>query len=288
MEVDYRGSAVTVEAFLRLLTGRHEANVVKSQRLSSDANSAVLIYLSGHGGAEFLKFQDSEELSAQDLAAAFHAMHLQSRYAAAMLILDTCQAETMAWHMHSPNVLSLAASQIGQNSYSHVVDHSIGLSLVDRFTFHLLDFFEQRRGQRWETLSTVADLTTALQPSLLLSQPVQRSDLFHTPPQHTPLGLFFAAEHAAHPQRSAYTAEAQHTPVTTAADHSRVPTRERALSVRAAPLWTLQLRALRVRPLSVVEDVDGSAQSNVIALLAPCILTAWWLACQYADSAGFV
>ena len=55
VEVDYRGAAVTVEAFLRLLHGRHADNVVKSQRLASDAHSAVLIYVSGHGGREFLK-----------------------------------------------------------------------------------------------------------------------------------------------------------------------------------------------------------------------------------------
>jgi phosphatidylinositol glycan class K len=88
IEVDYRGYDVTVENFLRVLTGarpllmllhvpcvralrcaltlhrvcpttgRHEAWVPRSKRLLSDARSNVLVYMTGHGGDEFLKFQD--------------------------------------------------------------------------------------------------------------------------------------------------------------------------------------------------------------------------------------
>ncbi len=45
----------------------------------SDANSNVLVYLSGHGGNEFLKFQDVQELLAQDLADAVSEMHEKGR-----------------------------------------------------------------------------------------------------------------------------------------------------------------------------------------------------------------
>jgi hypothetical protein len=83
IEVDYRGYDVTVENFLRVLTGacrsrvsarvrshmstvltrsrcagRHEAWVPRSKRLLSDAAANVLVYMTGHGGDEFLKFQD--------------------------------------------------------------------------------------------------------------------------------------------------------------------------------------------------------------------------------------
>ena len=81
IEVDYRGYDVTVENFLRVLTGaaaahaggaasacadvsaarrawRHEPWVPRSKRLLSDARSNVLVYMTGHGGDEFLKFQD--------------------------------------------------------------------------------------------------------------------------------------------------------------------------------------------------------------------------------------
>ena len=196
VEVDYRGADVTVESFLRLLTGRHEANVVKSQRLQSDSHSAVLIYLSGHGGDGFLKFQDSEELSAVDLSSALHAMAVQGRYSSLLLLLDTCQAESMASTVTSPSVLSIASSRVGQNSYSHSVDHSIGLSLIDRFTAAVLDFFEGGGGGK-----VVGQLLQSLDPSLLLSDPVTRLDLFPLPPSQVPVSLFFSAEHRPLTQR---------------------------------------------------------------------------------------
>ncbi len=41
----------------------------------------MLLYLTGHGGDEFLKFHDQEELLAADLANALLQMHLAGRYA---------------------------------------------------------------------------------------------------------------------------------------------------------------------------------------------------------------
>ncbi|KAJ1502653.1 glycosylphosphatidylinositol anchor biosynthesis [Coelomomyces lativittatus] len=79
VEVDYRGYDVTVENFIRLLTGRHEKDVPRSKRLRSDHQSRIFIYMTGHGGDEFLKFQDQEELAAQDLADAFEQMYEKKR-----------------------------------------------------------------------------------------------------------------------------------------------------------------------------------------------------------------
>lgn len=33
-----------------------------SKRLGSDSNSNVMVYMSGHGGDDFLKFQDNQEM----------------------------------------------------------------------------------------------------------------------------------------------------------------------------------------------------------------------------------
>jgi phosphatidylinositol glycan class K len=67
VEVDYRGYEVTVEGVLRVLTGRVPPHTPRSKRLESDARSNVFLYMTGHGGDEFLKFQDQEEISAFDL-----------------------------------------------------------------------------------------------------------------------------------------------------------------------------------------------------------------------------
>jgi GPI-anchor transamidase subunit K len=97
IEVDYRGYEVTVENFIRVLTGkpsntilaygrlhsfsgRVEESVPRSKRLLTDDRSNVFVYMTGHGGNEFLKFQDNEEISAFDIADAFEQMWQKKRY----------------------------------------------------------------------------------------------------------------------------------------------------------------------------------------------------------------
>jgi glycosylphosphatidylinositol transamidase (GPIT) subunit GPI8 len=78
---------VTVENFLRVLTGRHDSAVPRSKRLLSDEGSHILLYMTGHGGDEFLKFQDSEELQSHDLADAVKQMKEKHRWVVVSLFL---------------------------------------------------------------------------------------------------------------------------------------------------------------------------------------------------------
>lgn len=80
IEVDYRGYEVTVENFIRLMTDRVGEDMPRSKRLMTDERSNILVYMTGHGGNEFLKFQDAEEISAFDLADAFGQMWEKKRY----------------------------------------------------------------------------------------------------------------------------------------------------------------------------------------------------------------
>lgn len=82
IEVDYRGYEVTVENFIRLLTDRVGEETPRSKRLLTDDRSNILVYMTGHGGNEFLKFQDAEEIGAFDLADAFEQMWEKKRYVA--------------------------------------------------------------------------------------------------------------------------------------------------------------------------------------------------------------
>ncbi|GKE46160.1 serine/threonine-protein phosphatase 2A 65 kDa regulatory subunit A beta isoform, partial [Tanacetum coccineum] len=59
---------VTFENFLRVLMGRHENFSPRSKRLLSDEGSHILLYMTAHGGHEFLNFQDADELQSHDLA----------------------------------------------------------------------------------------------------------------------------------------------------------------------------------------------------------------------------
>lgn len=155
VEVDYRGYDVTVENFVRLLTNRWSKDHPKSKRLLTDENSNIFIYLTGHGGNEFLKFQDSEELGAYDLAHAFSQMYEKKRYNEIFFMIDTCQANSMYSKFYSPNILSVGSSEIDESSYSHHSDLDLGVAVIDRFTYYTLDYLEKIEKN---SSSTISDL----------------------------------------------------------------------------------------------------------------------------------
>ncbi|KAI8925226.1 peptidase C13 family-domain-containing protein [Entophlyctis helioformis] len=159
VEVDYRGYDVTVENFIRLLTGRVEDHVPRSKRLLTDDRSNILVFLTGHGGEDFLKFQDAEELALPRI----------------FFLIDTCQAASMYSRIYSPNVLAAASSLTGESSYSHHVDYDIGVSVIDRFTYYNLETLERLHREDQENL---ANLFATYDPALMHSTAGIRSDLF--------------------------------------------------------------------------------------------------------------
>ncbi|PIA16871.1 hypothetical protein COEREDRAFT_72711 [Coemansia reversa NRRL 1564] len=190
VEVDYRGYEVTVENFIRLLTGRVEAQTPRNKRLLSDDKSNVFIYMTGHGGEDFLKFQDAEEVNSYDIADAMQQMWEKKRYREILFMIDTCQANTMYSKFYSPNVLSIGSSDKGENSYSYFYDHDIGVSVIDRFTYYNLDFFES---VDMSSRHTMADLIGTYNTSLIHSNPGVRTDLYARELQKTYLTDFFGA-----------------------------------------------------------------------------------------------
>lgn len=100
IEVDYRGYEVTVENFIRLMTDRVGEDMPRSKRLLTDERSNILVYMTGHGGNEFLKFQDAEEISAFDLADAFEQMWEKKRYVSSLLNTPGYSNSTPSfWHI---------------------------------------------------------------------------------------------------------------------------------------------------------------------------------------------
>lgn len=143
VEVDYRGEEVTVHNLIRVLTDRVEEGTPSSKRILSNQNSNVLIYLTGHGGADFIKFQEQEELTSDDLADAIHQMNLANRYHEILLVIDTCEAASLYRKIYSPNVIAVSSSLLGESSLSHHSDRTTGVYVIDRFTYHLLEFLEK-------------------------------------------------------------------------------------------------------------------------------------------------
>ena len=67
----------------------------RAKRMLSDEGSNVLVFLTGHGGNEFLKFQDQQELMAGDVADIIAQMRVKGRYRELLLVVETCQAATL-------------------------------------------------------------------------------------------------------------------------------------------------------------------------------------------------
>ncbi|CAL4120460.1 unnamed protein product, partial [Meganyctiphanes norvegica] len=152
-DIIYHQHSVTVENFVRLLTGRLAPSTPRSKRLLTDDGSNILIYMTGHGGDGFLKFQDSEEITNVELADAFEQMWQKKRYNEILFIIDTCQAASMYEYFYSPNILAIASSLVGEDSLSHHVDPAIGVYIIDRFTFYALEFLERVTPDSKKTLA---------------------------------------------------------------------------------------------------------------------------------------
>ncbi|KAF9025176.1 hypothetical protein BDZ89DRAFT_954069, partial [Hymenopellis radicata] len=230
IEVDYRGYEVTVENVIRLLTGRMEPSVPRSKRLLTDDRSNIFVYMTGHGGNEFLKFQDSEEISAHDIADAFEQMYQKKRYNEIFFMMDTCQATSMYSQIYSPNILATGSSQVGENSYSYSNDNDLGVSIIDRYTHYILQFME---GINKTSHTTMEDLFNYYDVKAIGSHPGVRSDLFNRRLSDTRITDFFGG--VAHVEVSEE--EPRHTPVNTAEE--RPGTEETHQIVKAAPPMVL-------------------------------------------------
>lgn len=177
IEVDYRGYEVTVENFIRLMTDRVGEDMPRSKRLLTDDRSNILVYMTGHGGNEFLKFQDAEEIGAYDLADAFAQMWEKKRYHELLFMIDTCQANTMYSKFYSPNIIATGSSEIDQSSYSHHADNDVGVAVIDRYTYYNLDFLEKEVTEP-SSQKTLGDLFDSYDESKIHSHPGFRYDLF--------------------------------------------------------------------------------------------------------------
>jgi glycosylphosphatidylinositol transamidase (GPIT) subunit GPI8 len=128
--------------------------------------------MSGHGGDEFFKFQDHEELSAEDIGFMFHEMYIKKLYKEIIFIIDTCQATTLANYIISPNIITIASSKKGENSYSYVNSEFMGVSLIDRFSFTIQQFFNQYR---------VFDTTKEIKTGTKITNRITRHSYYNVP-----------------------------------------------------------------------------------------------------------
>ncbi|KFG47361.1 peptidase c13 family protein [Toxoplasma gondii p89] len=208
VEVDYRGDEVQVATLLQLLAGRHNPATPRGKRLLTDENSQVLLYLSGHGGDGFLKFQDWEEISSVDLADAVAQMKAQRRFREMLLIAETCQGSTLLDAMATAGVLGLASSGPKESSYSHHADGFLGVAVIDRWTYYTLQFFEKSVRDA-SSSATFEQLMNSYSRKQLLSTASVRTELFGRPLGETKLTEFFATASSLHATHGLYPIKTQ-------------------------------------------------------------------------------
>lgn len=194
VEVDYRGYEVTAENFIRILTGRVKHGTPQSKQMLLDENSNVLVYMTGHGGQGFLKFQDTHEISDQELADTFQQMYQKRRYKSLLFIIETCKAASMLRYLYSPNVIGFAAARFDEDSYSHHSDSTIGVHVIDRFSHHMMEFLEKMDSYSGKTLS---DLFECCNYHQCHSHTVPRTDLFVGDTRKTLVTEFFGSVRSA-------------------------------------------------------------------------------------------
>ncbi len=139
--IDYRGEDVNVENFVKALTGRSSDH--HHPVLHTDADSHILIYLTGHGGDLFLKFQDNDEITSVQFAEVFQYMHQRDQYREILFLADTCQAFTLGDHVISrqvPNIFVVGTSLRGESSYAHSGNPIIGVSVVEKYTHYMMEY----------------------------------------------------------------------------------------------------------------------------------------------------
>jgi len=88
-------------------------------------------------------------------------------------------------------VVAIGSSKFGESSYSHHTDSSLGISVIDRFTYYTLEFFE--RHSKRKSQASLFDLFSSYKPKDLLSNVEYRSDLLERPLNKVPLTDFFGA-----------------------------------------------------------------------------------------------
>ncbi|RHY33881.1 hypothetical protein DYB32_003267 [Aphanomyces invadans] len=211
VEVDYRGAEVTVANFIKVLTGRHEPGTPASRRLDSDEDSNI--FMTGHGGDGFLKFQDAEELSSHDIAQAVQEMHVKGRYNELFYMVDTCQAGSLATQLYSPNVVTIGSARTGENSYAYHTDFEVGLSLIDRFTYATLDYMQSMQVNR-ENTKTLGQLFGSYDPHMLYSTPDARTELLGRSINDVPITDFLGSVLQIHVTKDEYPVVADSPPAT--------------------------------------------------------------------------
>jgi len=168
IEIDYRGEDVTVENLARVLSGKTMPGSSLPVIPTHTPRTNIFLYVTGHGGDSFFKFQDVEEIMASDFAALWN----QRSFHHALFIADTCQAFTLGDQLptndndgdnnnNDKRIVMIGSSLRGESSYAHHSNADLGLASIERYTFAVDQFFAKRNNEDWKMTTRLYDALVA-------------------------------------------------------------------------------------------------------------------------------
>ncbi|KAI4838411.1 GPI-anchor transamidase [Plasmodium brasilianum] len=151
LNIDYKNDNVKDEQIRRVIRHRYDAFSPKKNRLQTNGNKQknLFIYMTGHGGVNFLKIQEFNIMSSFEFKLYIQELLIKNLYKYIFVIIDTCQGYSFyddILHFINKytikNVFLLSSSNRNENSYSLFSSKFLSVSTVDRFTYHFFNYLE--------------------------------------------------------------------------------------------------------------------------------------------------
>lgn len=108
--IDYENNTVTVENYLKVITGDESAG---GKVLKSTKDDNVFLFFSDHGGRDILCFPDDHDyLYSKDLLEATQTMHDKQMYKKLFLYIEACHSGSMFANLPADmNVMAITAAK---------------------------------------------------------------------------------------------------------------------------------------------------------------------------------
>ena len=205
LELDYKNDEVSTKNWLDVLRKRYHPSLPFRKRLLSDSNSALFVFMSGHGGDYYHKIQDKGIMSYDEFARAIRELYAKQGYHDMLIISDSCGSFTIFDAIDEPNIIMLGASLKGELSHSFGHCAIIEQPKFDRFSKQTVEYLMTHDNVNFETLMRIYD------PNFLNGNAGMR----HTYPAPDALrthriGQFIKANFEEEYSKESFESEAQH------------------------------------------------------------------------------
>jgi glycosylphosphatidylinositol transamidase (GPIT) subunit GPI8 len=142
-QIDYSGAGLNASALMGILKG----DPVFPERINSDFNDNIYVFLVGHGGNQgmFVDIDDAaysvssgeNVLSPLLLANTIAEMHKNKRYRRMLIVVEACHSGALGASLTAPNALLMTAASAAENSLATNFALEIGEWVADQFAFSL-------------------------------------------------------------------------------------------------------------------------------------------------------